>query len=97
LVWYEIYSGLLKRDAQRQMQRFLELFSIFSWQDYIQADWSLAANLWADRYQQGLPIEDADLLIGAFTRNRNAVLVTNNSVHFQQLGVTIEDWAKSGA
>ncbi len=93
LVWYEVRRGLLKRDAQRQMRRFLELFATFAWQDYTQADWALAADLWAERHKQGLPIEDADLVIGAFARSRSAVLATNNASHFQRLGIIIEDWS----
>lgn len=92
LVWFEIRRGLLKRDAKQQLARFEMLFSTFHWQDYTAADWALAATLWVDRFKVGLPVADADLLIAAFARERNAVLVTNNVADFAQLGITLETW-----
>jgi tRNA(fMet)-specific endonuclease VapC len=92
LVWYEVQRGLLKRDARRQLQEFNALFAAFAWQDYTSADWILASQLWADRQKLGLPVADADLLIGSFARTRNAVLVTNNVADFQNLNVSIQSW-----
>ena len=94
LVWYEIRRGLLRRDARRQMTRFEELFQTFIWQDYGIADWTLAATLWAARQARGLPIADADLLIGVFARIRAATLATNNEADFAALGIRIENWTK---
>ncbi len=93
LVWYEVQRGLLKRDARRQADHFHDLFQTFIWQDYTEADWALAATLWAQRFRQGLPVADADLLIGAFSIVRNAVLVTNNAPDFDRLGISIENWS----
>lgn len=40
-------------------------------------------------------IEDDDILIGSFSIERNAVLVTNNVKHFSRLnGIQIENWAE---
>jgi len=95
VVWYEVYRGLLTRDAKSQMVHFENLFTDFVWQDYKQDDWALASELWKQRRNQGLPIGDADLLIGVFARNRNATLVTDNEKDFIGLGVTIENWTAS--
>ena len=86
MVWYELRRGLLAQDAKGQMQRLEALFATFEWQDYTRDDWSMAASLWKQRRQLGLPISDADLLIAVFARNRNAVLVTDNEKDFAQLG-----------
>ncbi len=92
VVWYEVRRGLLARDARNQIADFEFLFSTFLWQDYTQADWTLAASLWMQRRSQGLPIGDADLLIAVFARNRGAVLVTDNEKDFAGLGVTVDNW-----
>jgi tRNA(fMet)-specific endonuclease VapC len=94
VVWYELRRGLLAKDAKNQMQRFEALFSAFTWQDYTIADWALAADLWSQRRTQGSPIQDADLLIAVFARNRNAILATNNDKDVTGLGVLVEDWAR---
>lgn len=95
LVWYEIRRGLLARDATSQIKRFDDLFGAFIWQDYNIADWLLAAKLWADRRAQGKPVGDADLLIAVYAYNRSAVLVTDNERDFANLGVRIENWART--
>jgi tRNA(fMet)-specific endonuclease VapC len=92
VVWYEIRRGLLVKDARTQMKHFEQLFNIFIWQDYNHQDWELAAKLWAKRRSAGQPIADADLLIGVFTFNRNAILVTDNEKDFTDLSLTILNW-----
>src|SRR4051812_18469081 len=63
VVWYEVRRGLLAKDANRQMQRFEKLFATFLWHDLTRDDWKLAADLWTARRNQGIPVNDADLLI----------------------------------
>ena len=94
IVWYEVRRGLLACDAKQQIQVFDILFAAFNWQDYSQPDWYLATQLWSQRRAQGHPIGDADLLIAAFARNREAVLVTDNTKDFVDLGVATENWAE---
>jgi len=76
------------------MQYFQRLFATFVWQDYTRNDWEQAATLWVHRRVKGLPIGDADLLIGVFALNRDAVLVTNNEKDFAGLGITVENWMR---
>src|SRR4051812_26627966 len=92
VVWYEVRRGLLAKDARTQINYFEDMFKTFVWQDYSANDWTLASELWSQRRAQGLPISDADLLIGVFARNRNAILVTDNEKDFANLGVTMENW-----
>ena len=54
-----------------------------------------AARQYAGLKRKGLMIEDDDILIGSFSIERNAVLVTNNVKHFSRLnGIKIENWAE---
>jgi tRNA(fMet)-specific endonuclease VapC len=92
VVWYEVRRGLLARDAKRQLGTFDSIFNAFKWADLNQSDWLLATDLWAKRRASGLPISDADLLIGAFAYNRDATLVTDNEKDFAGLGISIENW-----
>ncbi len=55
-------------------------------------DWADAATLWADRHRLGRPIDDADLLIAITAKKCGAVLVTNNTRHFEGLGVSLANW-----
>jgi tRNA(fMet)-specific endonuclease VapC len=92
VVWYEIRRGLLAKQAAKQMEAFYELFALFRWEDLKFDDWSSAADLWALRRSVGKPIGESDLLIAAFTLNRNAILVTDNTKDFSGLNLNLENW-----
>lgn len=92
MVWYEIRRGLLSRHATAKMVRAQQLFSRLRRDEFRFEDWSLAAELWAQRRAVGRPISDADLLIAVFAINRNAILVTDNTKDFSGLDVHLENW-----
>jgi tRNA(fMet)-specific endonuclease VapC len=94
MVWYEVRRGLIAKGATVQMQYFQNLFATFVWQDYTRNNWEQAARLWVHRRAKGLSIGDADLLIGVFALNRDAILVTNNEKDFVELGVNTENWTQ---
>lgn len=46
--------------------------------------------------KHGIAIDDDDILIGSFSIVKDAVLVTNNTKHFQNLnGIHLVDWKES--
>jgi tRNA(fMet)-specific endonuclease VapC len=94
VVYYEVYRGLLQRDAQKQLAFFLRLVDTFTWDEFNRQDWGQAAQLWADLQRQGQPLPDADLLIGAYALRRDAIIVTDNTRHFARLGASLENWRR---
>lgn len=92
VVYYEVYRGLLHRDAKKQLGFFLQFTSTFYWDDLNHDDWERAAKYWASLHAKGNPIEDADLLIGTYAAQRDAIVVTDNESHFLPLGLSIENW-----
>lgn len=92
IVYYEVKRGLLKRDAKKQTDFFEQLMSKFAWQDFEPNDWEEAARLWASRMSKGAPITDADVLIAAQAKRLDAILVTDNTKDFADLGVKTENW-----
>ncbi len=94
VVFYETLRGLLYRDAKRQAQTFLSYAAAMTWDDLTQADWQEAARLWAELRRQGRQVADADLLIGVYALQRQAIVVTTNEKHFASLGAQTEDWLK---
>jgi len=95
VVFYELYRGLLHRDAKRQQSFFLQFTANFAWDDLVREDWEEAAQLWAGLRRGGRPIDDdADLLIGTFAARRSAIVVTDNVKHFALLGVPVENWRR---
>ena len=92
VVFYEALRGLLYRDAQKQKQRLLDYTAAFIWEDFDRADWEKAAELWAALRSQGMQASDADLLIGVYAMQRQAVVITANEKHFLPLGTQTENW-----
>jgi tRNA(fMet)-specific endonuclease VapC len=52
-----------------------------------------AAEICADLWKKGAPLEDADILIAAIAIHNDLVLVTNNQSHFERIpGLRMENW-----
>lgn len=95
--YYEILSGLKHRDANKQ----LELFIQFSAQSNIlpvsTESVSISAEKYAQLRKQGTPVDDIDLLIAGIAIANDLVMVTNNNKHFGKInGLEIANWSISG-
>lgn len=95
LVYYEVLRGFEYSDARKQKVEF-EAFAGRCGIEYMDKNTFMeAARQYAGLKRKGLMIEDDDILIGSFSIERNAVLVTNNVKHFSRLdGIQIENWAE---
>jgi tRNA(fMet)-specific endonuclease VapC len=90
---YEVTRGFNQQGATAQLDRF-ETFCrhsiVLPLDDLI---FDRAADLWAYAQTNGLPCNDADILIAATALQHQRVLVTGNTRHFDWvLGLTVIDW-----
>ena len=92
VVHYQITRYLKLKGATRVQRFYEQLVSGWSVVGLEEADWDTAADLWAQRHRVGKPIEDADLLIAVIALKTGATIVTNNTRHFEGLGVAVENW-----
>ena len=92
---YEILRGLKVKGSINQILAFDHLCGrsqILLLTDNII---SKAAEIYADLYQRGKLISDADILISASAVSNGLTLVTNNEKHFERIaGLRIENWLK---
>jgi tRNA(fMet)-specific endonuclease VapC len=93
MVYYELRRGLLKKDAQRLMQKLEEMIARHLWIETTRSDWETAASLWAKLQRKGHPIPDDDIIIAAQANNRGATVVTDNVSHFRELADHFETWS----
>jgi predicted nucleic acid-binding protein len=86
---------LMLKGATRVEQFYANLVANWFPVELLRQDWDTAADLWAQRHRQGKPIQDADLLIAVAALKTGACLVTNNTRHFDGLGVIVDNWMLS--
>jgi len=91
-VHFEVTRYLKLKGATQSHKRYDNLVADWQRIELQGTDWDDAANLWADRHRIGKPIEDSDLLIALTAKKCGATLVTNNTRHFEGLGVPLENW-----
>lgn len=92
---FEILRGMKVRGATAQ----LKFFDVFCRQNEIIAlnDEIIvrAADIYADLYNRGLLILDADILIAATALENNLPVVTNNESHFNRItSLQVLNWSK---
>ena len=93
ITYYEILSGLKHRDANRQIENFLQ----FSEKNNIillsKKSVMISAEIYAESRKKGTPVDDIDLLIAGVAMANNLVLITHNQKHFGKVkGLELADW-----
>lgn len=97
ITYYEIVSGLKHRDAQKQLDLFLEFVEQNMVLPLTQGAANIAAEIYAELRKSGQPIDDIDLLIAGTAIANGLVMVTHNRKHFDHIPqLEVEDWTESG-
>lgn len=93
VVDYEITRYYKLKGAQRFERVYRDLTQEWVRSEIRALEWERASELWAQRHRMGRPIEDADLLIAVSALKHGAILVTNNTRHYEDLGLMLENWS----
>ncbi|MES1241510.1 MAG: PIN domain-containing protein [Acidobacteriota bacterium] len=89
---YELTRYLRLKGAHRLLRLHDQLTAAWQPCEPSFEDWNEAARLWAELHGSGRSISDPDLLLAVLARKWNATLVTNNTRHFADLGIPLDDW-----
>jgi tRNA(fMet)-specific endonuclease VapC len=93
LTRYEVLRGLILRNAQFQLVTFDTFCQNSQILPLTQVVLDRAAHLWAEGWQLGESVQDADLIIAATALEAGLALATSNSARFTWMnGRLIEDW-----
>jgi len=93
--YYEILSGLIHRDAQRQLSGFLEFAAQNSVLPLTEQSVTFSARIYANLRRNGTPVDDIDLLIAGVALANDLVLITHNLRHFSRIeGLELQDWSQ---
>lgn len=92
---YEILRGLYAKNATAQLEAFDKLCHVSVIIPLTDAIIVRAAAVYADLYQRGSLIGDADILIAATALEQGLTVVTNNESHYKRIaGLQLENWLK---
>lgn len=96
LTHYEILSGLMHRDAQRQMSVFLAFAKECEILPLTERSVTISSELYGSLRRLGTPVDDIDLLIAGVALAEGLALVTHNSSHFERIPtLEVIDWSQS--
>jgi len=93
ITYYEIMSGLLYKNALKQ----LEIFNDFVSENVVIAateeSCKISSEIYSKLRNNGELIDDIDLLIAGIAIENEMTLVTNNTNHFGRIsGLNLENW-----
>lgn len=95
ITYYEILSGLLYKDARKQLMKFEELMAQSRILPLNSRASKIAAGIEAELRKKGTLIGHTDTLIAGIAIANNLQLVTNNTAHFKRIKeLEIVNWTK---
>jgi predicted nucleic acid-binding protein len=93
IAYYEVKRGLMAVGARKQLKEFDDFCTLFGVGEFDNSVLDVAAAIYAGQRKAGHVMEDADIFIAAFCKNRNFTLVTNNTKHFEHIPeLKLVDW-----
>ena len=94
ITYYEILSGLKHRDANKQIELFLQFSAKNNILPVTIESMTVSADKYAKLRKLGTPVDDIDLLIAGVAIANDLVMVTNNDKHFGKIsGLEIRNWS----
>jgi len=94
ITYYEILSGLKHRDANKQMDSFMEFASQNNIIPLTTKSTKISAKIYAYLRKKGTPVDDIDLLIAGVALENDFIMVTNNTSHFGRIkSLQVENWS----
>jgi tRNA(fMet)-specific endonuclease VapC len=93
ITYYEIFSGLKHRDANKQLEKFLAFSKLNKVISLTEQSIRISAETYAQLRKKGTPVDDIDLLIAGVAISNDLVLITHNQKHFGKIAsLELEDW-----
>jgi tRNA(fMet)-specific endonuclease VapC len=92
----ELYFGALRSARKTEnLQKVSEFINRVTTVELDRTTMLKFAEIKADLFARGQPLEDPDLLIAACALIQDAPVITHNSSHFARIpGLSIEDWSQ---
>ncbi len=95
ITYYEITSGLQYKDANRQLEKFVEFVQYNNLLYLTRQSCEISSKIYAELRKQGNLIDDIDLLIAGIAKENNLEIITRNTKHFERVkGLIVTNWCQ---
>lgn len=95
ITYYEIVSGLMAKDALKQLDIFYEFIDENLVIPMTENSSKISSELYSILRKTGKVLDDIDLFIAGIAIENEMVLVTNNEKHFSRISnLKIQNWKK---
>lgn len=85
VVYFEIKKWLLKNNAKSKLAAFEALLSKYNVDTITKETWDISLSIYIDLKSRNITIDDADIFIAGYCIQKDYVLVTNNTKHFEKI------------
>jgi predicted nucleic acid-binding protein len=93
-VYFEVKKWLIAVNSKIKLQAFEKLFEKYGIDAIEKETLDLSLSIYIKLRQNGITIDDGDLLIAAYCIQNNYILVTNNQKHFEKIdNIQVVNWA----
>lgn len=95
ITFYEIMSGLLYKNALKQLEIFNDFVSESTIIELTEESCKISSEIYSKLRIGGELIDDIDLLIAGIAIENEMTLITNNENHFRRIsGLKVENWKR---
>jgi len=92
-VYFEVKKWLIAVNSKIKLQAFEKLFEKYGIDAIEKETLDLSLSIYLKLRQNGVTIDDGDLLIAAYCIQNNYILVTNNQKHFEKIdNIQVVNW-----
>jgi tRNA(fMet)-specific endonuclease VapC len=93
IAYYEIKRGLMAVNSQKRLKEFNVFCELLGVGQFDNSILDTAAEIYVEQRKTGCTMDDADIFIAAYCKNKKYVLVSNNTKHFEHIsGLTLHNW-----
>jgi len=93
VVYFEIKKWLLKNNAKSKLTAFETLLSKYGIDTISKETWDTSLTVYIDLKSKNITIDDADIFIAGYCIQKNYILITNNTKHFEKIkNLKIDNW-----
>jgi len=93
IVYFEIKKWLLKNNSKSKLAAFEALLAKYGVDTVSKETWDISLSVYTDLKSKNITIEDADIFIAGYCIQKDYVLITNNTKHFNNIkNLKIDNW-----